>query len=297
MELRHLRYFVAAAELEHFGRAAQRLGIVQPALSKQIRELEEEIGTPLFTRLKRGVRLTAAGRDFCAEAQALLARIPPAVQRARAIAQGRLGQLKIGFVDTVVYHPGWSRIIDRFRRQHPEVRLDLVQHPSLEQGELLRSGAIDAGFVYHQPSTLATLCHHRLLAEKIVLAAPARHPLARQRTVKLTALRDESFVWIPRALSPPYYDLIFSACAARGFAPRIVQEGRSDSAILSLVAAGAGLTFCLASTRYRLPQGVKLIALSDLSPRVHLDLVWRSDHTNPTLPHFLALAQDATLSP
>jgi DNA-binding transcriptional LysR family regulator len=294
MELRHLRYFVTTAELEHFGRAAARLSIVQPALSKQIRELEAEVGTPLFERLPRGVRLTAAGRAFLTDARAVLQQTEAAAQRARDVGRGRAGRLRVGFVDTAIYHPVLPRIFRDFRRQQPGVDLELVQQPSLAQGELLRTGALDAGFVFHHPAHLPTLAHHFVAADPIVLAVPAPHPFARRRGVRLAELKDENFVWIPRALSPRFHDGVHAACARHGFAPRIVQEGSSDVAILSLVAAGVGLSFCVGSVAHRKPKNVRLVRLPDLRMTVQLDAIWRTDHANPALPPFLALVRTAT---
>lgn len=297
MELRHLRSFVAAAELEHFGRAAERLHIVQPALSRQIRELEEEIGAPLFTRLKRGVRLTSAGRALREEARQVLGQLDDSLARVRAVASGREGLLRIGFVDTAVYSPALPKLFDRFRRRHPGVRLELLQRTSLAQAELLRRGEIDLAFVYNPPERLGALEARPLWREHILLAVPARHPLAKRRSVRLADLRDEAFVWIPRDLSPAYYDLVFRNCAAAGFRPNIVQEGGTDSAIMSLVAAGAGLSFCLESSRHHRPAGVALVPIRDLKAHVQLAAVWRTDRDNPALPLFVEmLARQRTKS-
>ncbi|HLP03420.1 MAG TPA: LysR substrate-binding domain-containing protein [Opitutaceae bacterium] len=287
MELRHLRSFLVAAELEHFGRAAQRLHIVQPALSRQIRELEAELRVALFERLPRGVCLTAAGRAFGDDARILLADADRAAEHARQVAAGLVGALAVGFVDTAVHAPALPRLLDAFRRTHPTVRLALREQTSLEQAELLRRGALDIGFVYHRPAPPPRFGHHRLLTERIVLAVPAKHRLARRRSIRLAELREEAFVWIPESLSPAYSDLVYRACAASGFRPRVVQEGDSEGALLAMVAAGAGLTFCLRSARYRLPPEVVLVALPEMTTPVHLGAVWREDNTNPTLPSFL----------
>ena len=286
MELRHLRSFVAAAELEHFGRAADRLHIVQPALS---RELEDEIGAPLFTRLKRGVRLTTAGRVLLDEARQVLAQIENALERTRAVASGREGLLRVGFVDTAVYSPALPKLFDMFRRRHPGVRLELLQRTSLAQAELLRRGEIDVAFVYHRPERIGALATHPMWRERILLAVPARHRLGARRSVRLAELRDEAFVWISRDLSPAYYDLVFRSCAAAGFQPKIVQEGGTDSAIMNLVAAGAGLSFALESSRHHRPAGVALVPIRDLKAHVHLDAVWRTDRENPALALFVAM--------
>lgn len=296
MELRHLRYFVVTAQLEHFGRAAARLAIVQPALSKQIRELEAELGTPLFERLSRGVRLTAAGQAFREEAERLLRAADQAVGRARDVARGKTGRLRVGFVDTAIYHPILPRIIQAFRVAHPGVRLDLVQEPSAVQGEMLRAGTLNLAFAFHRPSDLATLAAHPILSERIRLAVPRAHPLAQRRRVRLAALREEAFVWIPRALSPRFHDAVFAACARHGFAPRIVQEGGTDLTILSLVAAGVGLSFCVGSAERRKPEDVVLVDLPDLDLTVHLDALWRSDDRNPALASILAIVRMLTPS-
>lgn len=288
MELRHLQSFVAAGQLEHFGRAAERLAIVQPALSKHIRQLEEEIGAPLFTRLPRGVRLTEAGRHFLHEADLLLAQAKRAVQSTREVGAGRAGRLRIGYVDTAIYHPAVPRLLQDFRRRFPAVQLDLAQHTSQAQAELLRSGALDVGFVYHEPSRLPTLARRRLLSEAVQLAVPATHPLATRRRAKLADLRDEDFVWIPRAISPAFYDAVFAACRRQGFEPRVVQEGQTDQAILSLVGAGVGIGFCLASAIHRKPADVAIVPVAQLDLTVHLTAVWRTDHHNPALGHFVA---------
>ena len=288
MEFRHLRSFVAAGRLEHFGRAAARLAIVQPALSRQIQELEEEIGTPLFERLPRGVRLTAAGRGFLREAEALLVQADRAIERTRDAGAGQAGRLRIGYVDTSIYLPALPGLLQGFRQKFPRVQLELVQQTSAAQAESLRAGAIDAGFVYHVPAHLPALGTRRLLSERIELALPASHRLAGRRRLRLRELRDEDYVWIPRAVSPPFYDAVAAACRRAGFEPRVVQEGLTDLAILSLVAAGAGLTFCVASAAHRKPQNVVLARVADLGLTVHLTAIWRTDNPNPALPHFLA---------
>lgn len=289
MELRHLRSFLVAAELEHFGRAAQRLHIVQPALSRQIQELEEDLRVPLFERLPRGVRLTAAGRAFRDSTRALLADADRAAENARRVAAGLVGTITVGFVDTAVHAPALPRLLETFRRTHPEVGLALRQHPSLAQAELLRRGALDIGFVYHRPVAPPRFRAHHVLTDRVALAVPAGHRLAGRRTVKLSALRDETFVWIPESLSPAYHDLVFRACAAQGFVPRVVQQGDSEGALLALVAAGAGLTFCLRSSRHRLPPTVALVALPDIKTPIRLAAVWREDNTNPALAALIAL--------
>lgn len=289
LELRHLRYFVAAAELEHFGRAAERLSIVQPALSRQVRELEESVGTPLFERLPRGVRLTAAGRAYLDDARRILGDVDRAAARAREIATGQEGTLRVGFVETTVYHPRLPGVIAKFRRAHPRVRLELVQQPSAALGELVRNEALDLAFVFHPPENVPALVKRPIVREAVRLALPRTHRLAVKRRIVLGDLCDEDFVWIPRSVSPVFHDRVVAACQKAGFTPRVVQEGSSDTAILSLVAVGAGLSFCVESSAHRCPREVVLKPIVDLDVDFLLQAIWRSDWRTPSLASLVAL--------
>lgn len=288
MQLRHLRYFVVAAHHEHFGRAAKALSIVQPALSKQIAQLEEKVGTPLFERLSRSVRLTAAGHSFWQDANTILQQVDRAAERARDVGKGRVGLLRIGFVETVGYGKLFPKIVQRFRQKHFAVKLDLAQQTSATQGELLREGKIDVGFLFHQAVNAPAFEGIEIAREEILLAMPSGHPLARKRRLDLKDFKDESFVWINRAVSPPFYDLVFAACARRGFVPRIVQEGTTDAANLSLVAAQVGVSLCIASALTWKPPEVVLRRVAGLEEKVHLSIVWSETNRNPALPYFLS---------
>lgn len=291
MELRHLRYFVTAAEFEHFGKAAAKLGIVQPALSKQIRELEEELGVSLFERLPRGVRLSAAGQSLLQDSQALLAQAAASVERARDAARGNTGILRLGFVDTTVYHPLVPRIIQAFRSRYPGLRLELHQDPSLAQWEGLRAGRLDAGLVYHLPPERSDLKAFALGKEEIQLVVPRHHPLATRDSVSLKELREEAFVFCPRSVSPPFHDKLLDACRKHHFEPRIIQEAHTDHAIISLVAAGAGLTFCIASARSSKPRDVEFLRVRDLGLVFQLSLIWSAKNHSPALANFLHTAR------
>src|SRR6516164_8431503 len=163
VELRHLRYFLAVGEEEHFGRAAERLHVVQPALTRQVRQLEEEIGCALFQRLKRGVRLTEAGRSFLEETRRLLADLGRSVDRTQLIAQGKVGRLRVGFSDTATYSGELSSILHDFRARWPDVRLALFPSSSVVAGEQLRRQEVDVAFVWF-PRAVAPPLHDRVLA-------------------------------------------------------------------------------------------------------------------------------------
>jgi DNA-binding transcriptional LysR family regulator len=165
VELRHLRYFVAVGEEEHFGRAAERLHVVQPALTRQVRQLEEELGCALFERLKWGVRLTEAGQSFLDEARRLLTDLRRGVDRTRLVAQGKVGRLRVGFSESATHGEELPSILRRFSNGWPDVRLELVLTTSITADEKLRNRQLDVAFVYKLPSNLRELGSHTIRVE------------------------------------------------------------------------------------------------------------------------------------
>jgi DNA-binding transcriptional LysR family regulator len=240
VELRHLRYFVAVGEEEHFGRAAERLHVVQPALTRQIRQLEEEIGCALFERLTRGVRLTEAGKSFLEEARRLPADLGRSVDRTQLVAQGKVGRLRVGFSDTATYSGELPSILRNFRARWPDVRLELFPSSSVIAGEQLRRQEVDVAFVYVAPTDLCELKTHTISVDRWMLALPQAHPLVKSKRLKLVNLKREPFVWFPRPVAPPLHDRVLAACHAAGLTLNIMQEVNNPTTILSLVAGGIG---------------------------------------------------------
>src|SRR6266511_4136456 len=176
MELRHLRYFVAVGEEQHYGHAAERLRIAQPALSRQIQDLEEEIGFKLFDRLSRGVKISAAGKLFLEDARRILQQVDEATMRARRVAYGQSGTLRVGFVESISWHGVVPDSFRYFREHHPDVELHLKPLSSLEQIYAVRSGQLDAGFVFTIANTDQELAVLEVAVLGLVLAAPKGHP-------------------------------------------------------------------------------------------------------------------------
>jgi DNA-binding transcriptional LysR family regulator len=294
MELRHLRYFVAVGEEEHFGRAAERLHIAQPALSRQIQDLEEDIGFLLFERLPRGVKLSAAGRLFLEDARRILQGVQEATRRAERVASGNAGTLRVGFVESISWHgvvPGSFR---RFRQKQPDAELTPVPMLSLAQVEAVRSGRLDAGFIVNMATLDEELDQRPVAQHKVVLAAPKGHPLTRQTRLRLRDLNDVSFVCFPRRANPAAYDRLMEACFRRGLkSPRIVQEADDHATILSLVACRLGVALVSDSARWQCPRGVTLLPIVDLNLPVPFSLIWRKDNKSPLLQRFLAALQAA----
>ena len=288
MELRHLRYFVAVGEEQHYGRAARRLRIAQPALSRQIQDLEEEIGFKLFERLPRGVKLSAAGKLFLEDARRILQEVNEATARAGRVARGHSGTLRLGFAENASWRGVVPDSFRRFREQQPAAELQLQPAASLEQLEAIRSGRLDAGFVNFMPKADPELDQLPVAIQYVELAAPKRHPLTKLKKLRLRDLTDAPFVWFPRRQSPAFYDRLMHECYRGGLkSPRIVQEGLNEATILSLVSTGLGVGWVLGSARWRCPETVVILSVADLNMPLPLALAWRRDNTSPLLASFI----------
>lgn len=286
MEIRHLRYFITAAKEEHFGRAAGRLHIAQPALSRQIRELEESLGVQLFERLPRGVRLSKAGEQFLDDAKRALASFEYAIVQARRRGSVAVPRLRIGFIEPIILNSLLPKTLRRFRSENPHVMLELLPMHSSAQVDALQAVRIDAGITMGIPGNVADFDHLTLAAEKFQLALPDTHPLAEQASVKLADLRGEEFVWVRRDIAPIYTDHLLSACISGGLSPKISIETTNEATILSLVSVGAGLGIVM-SRGWRVPEGVVLRPIVDLQTIAYINLVWLRKQRSKTLDSFI----------
>jgi DNA-binding transcriptional LysR family regulator len=283
MELRHLRYFVAVGEELHFGRAATRVHVAQPALSRQIRDLERELGLQLFERNRRHVALTAAGLVFLDDARGLLTQVDRAVENARLAQRGAHGVLRIGYVPAVAMSH-LPHVIRAFRRRSPHLEVRLQEMHPARQVEDLMAARIDVGFArgpIDEPA-LATAPVHE---EPLVAALPSGHRLRRHRRLELQMLAGEPFILPARSRGPGFHDQILAICRAAGFRPRVVQEGSQTDA-LSLVASGAGVAIVPTSLRVLRPTGVVYRPLHE-RPMTHFAMVWRKNDTSPVLREFV----------
>ena len=289
MELRHLRYFMAVGEEQHYGRAARRLRVAQPALSRQIQDLEEELGCKLFERLPRGVKVSAAGKLFLEDARRILQEVSEAAVRAGRVASGRSGTLRVGFTENASWRGVVPESFRRFRELQPDAELQLQPSASLDQLEAIRSGRLDAGFVNFMPTSDPELDQLLVAMQHVALAAPKRHPLTKLKKLRLRDLTDAPFVWFPRWASPAFYDRMMHECYRGGLkSPRIVQEGLNEATILSLVSTGLGVGWVLGTARWRCPETVVVLPVVDLNMPLTLALAWRRDHASPLLANFIA---------
>ncbi|WP_163882376.1 LysR family transcriptional regulator [Rhizobium laguerreae] len=247
MELRHLRYFLAVAEEGNFTRAAGKLGIGQPPLSQQIRDLEREVGAALFHRVPHGAELTAAGAAFLGEAKASLAAAEKAKLAAQSANRGETGRLSLGFTASSAFNPVVSTTIRRFRARWPEVQLSLTEMNTLALMQKLERGELDATFMRPSLDDPAGIRLRRLPDEPMVIALPTSHRLARRSELPLAALADEPFILFPRLVGLSLYDDVVLACRKAGFELTVAQEAPQISSVVNLVAADLGVSIVPAS--------------------------------------------------
>jgi DNA-binding transcriptional LysR family regulator len=294
VELRHLRYFVALADELHFGRAAQRLHIVQPALSKQIAALERELGVRLFDRTNRAVTITAAGSVFYDEVRTILHRIEKAADAARQTADGELGGLEIGFSEAAMWSILPATLVEH-RRRFPQVRFHMWQGSSAHQVERLLDGSLDIAFV-RMPLHESSLIFEPVRREPFVVTLPEDHRLAGAASVDLAELADEPFVLVARRAEPGYFDQTIALCRSYGFSPRIVEEGNAPNAICAMVASGLGITLSPQSIANVPWRGIRFVPLAaapaTAAPQVELAYARRRETPSPALAAFLATVAD-----
>lgn len=295
MELRHLRYFVAVAEELHFGRAASRLGIAQPPLSQQIRQLEGELGVSLFLRARRRVALTEAGRVFLVGARDVLQRAAATATAAQRAAHGETGSLAVGVVASATYGLV-PRVFRTFRARHPDVAVSLAVMSTGVQVAALRAGQIQLG-IARPPFGDETLVSDTLQEEPVVVALPAGHSLAARRAVPLGALAGEPFVLFPRDRRPSWYDFVQGLCRDAGFPPQVAQEAPELATAIALVAAGTGVTLVPASVQDVRREGVEYRALAAPAPRTKLLALRRPGDPLPVVDRFLAVAREVLARP
>ncbi|MBW4555161.1 MAG: LysR family transcriptional regulator [Trichormus sp. ATA11-4-KO1] len=295
MELRHLRYFVAVAEELHFGRAAQRLHIAQQPLSRQIRNLEDEIGVQLFYRTKRTVRLTEAGQVFLTEARKTLQQAEYTVLLAQRTSRGEIGRFAVGFTSPAL-NSILPKIVRLFKERHPQVELALEKLHTNEQVEALISGQLQVGLL-HPPLENEFLVLETIHRERLVAVLSDTHPLAQAATesISIKALSDESFILFPRHVGPVLYDRIINLCQQAGFSPNIVQEVIPQQTILGLVSADIGISLLHASAQAVTPTGVVFRNLLEPSPELELAVAWYPNTTNPILSTFLGIVREVTI--
>jgi len=290
MELRHLRYFVAVAEELHFGRAATRLAIVQPSLSQQIRQLEDELGFPLFQRTKRSVELTEAGKVFLSAAHSILAQVQEAKRAAQRAYRGEEGRLVVGYTSSSTYDllPLMLRV---YRERFPHVEVVLRELTTHEQVRALEGEYIQVGLL-RLPINAPLLDIEIVRQEPIVCVLPEEHPLAVRERIAVSLLAQEPFVLQSRHRGAGYYAQLMQLCLAAGFSPNVIQEVTELHAIVGLVAAGIGVSLVPLSTQNIRSHGVVYRELEGTAPMTEMAVAWRRDAHSAIVQNFLTVARE-----
>lgn len=281
MELRHLRYFAAVAETRHFGRAAEQLLMAQPALSQAIRQLERELGTPLFTRTTRQVRLTPAGEFLQGEALRILAAVENSARGVRRIAEGRHGLVRIAFTGSAAHTqlPSMARIV---KSDLPGLALEI--HADLltpAQVDGLIDGSLDLGVLRPPRDGCEGVTLRTIESDPLVLAVAADHRLAAEPEISMSDLRTEPFILFSSNESAVNAE-VRRSCDAAGFVPRMDHQAAGIAVQLPLVAAGLGVALVPSSVRAAPLEGVVFRDVPGAGT-VELALAWRSDETNPAV--------------
>ncbi|WP_372085248.1 LysR family transcriptional regulator [Tistrella mobilis] len=275
MELRHIRYFLAVAEERNFTRAAARLGIGQPPLSLQIRDLEAEIGTALFHRVPHGAELTEAGAAFLAAVAAIPGQAAGAVKLAQRAARGETGRLSLGFTGTAALNPLIPEAIRAFRRACPEVVLTLTEANSVALVEGLLEGRLQVAILRPAATDPAELAVHNLADEPLVAALPATHAAAAlPGPIDLAQLAADPLILTPRAIGTSLHDVAVGAFRAAGFEPVLGQPAPQIASILSLVSAELGVSLVPVSMCQLGMRGVVYRRLRDPEPTVGLAVAY-----------------------
>lgn len=293
MELRQLEAFSVLAEERHFGRAALRLHLSQPALTYQIQRLEEELGLGLLTRTTRKVELTPAGHALRDGARLLLEDTGVLVDRVRRIGRGEVGIVRIGCVASAL-HGLIPSVVREAREQYPDVQFILAEKKTGDQLLDLLSGRLDLGLV-HKPATVPPGIELvDLFTQPVGIALPDNHPASGRAAVPLADLAGTSFVLFPRALEPDTYDLFVQACVSAGFAPAVTQEAENIQTLLALVAAGMGCAFVPQSVMDGSPRpGVVFRPLLP-PPAITSAIAWPTERSNPAADEFRRIVLDAS---
>jgi DNA-binding transcriptional LysR family regulator len=291
MELRHLRYFVAVGREENVSRAALKLHVSQPALSRQMRDLEDELGFLLLTRDAKSVRLTEAGRAFLSEARAVLERVEEAVKAARAIATGARGELHIGYAPSLTAR-FLPRALRAFQARSPGVRVKLHDLSTEEMLAGLREGALQMAFVARHPALLRGLRFEELARDSFCLAVAPKHPLAGRRAVKLAEVAREPLITYSRKDYPDAHENLAAMFSTLKSKPRIAEEHDSVSSLIAAVEAGNGVAIAPQSLACTAGPRLKLIPFSPALAPLVVGAAWIKNGLTPAAERFLTCARE-----
>ena len=290
MELRHLRYFVSVAEALSFTKAAEKLHTAQPSLTRQIKDLEEELGVRLLNRTKQQVSLTDEGRSFLIDAKRLLDLAREMVQSVQRLKRGEVSALNVGYV-TNLFYDFLPTTLDSFRRLFPTVSINLFDMSCSDQFRAIEAGKIDLGFVgLHEPIEMRGLQFRTIASYKTVVALPKSDSMARKSVVNLKDLAPVFFIGMSEASYPSYRDWLTKTCRRVGFTPKVLQDVELERTMIHAVAGGLGVAL--------VPEQVKKlehnnVVFRPLNPTVGTEgcIAWKRDNQSAALKAYVQIVE------
>ncbi len=285
LELRHIRYFLAVAEDLHFRKAAERLYISQPGLSKQIKEMETGLATQLFDRNNRHVALTPSGQFLKEELAKYMQGLQDILHHSKLLHDGLQGDLSLGYVGSAMQEI-IPNLLVAHRKQFPTLGFNLKEMDNTDQIHSLLNKEIDVGFVRLERVPRG-LKKHAVLKEAFCLVLPSKHPLHQKNFKRMSQLKDESFILFDPKYSPSYYEKVMQIFDGSGFTPIISHKTIHSNSIYKMVEHGFGISIVPKSLQFKHMKGVKFIELDKIPQRTTLTAVWNSDNRNPVINNFI----------
>jgi DNA-binding transcriptional LysR family regulator len=284
MELRHLRYFKLLAEELHFRKASDKLHIAQPALSRQVKELEKELGVTLFERNRRKVALSPMGKHLYNKTIVIFRLVEETKKELRELETMEVGKLRVGYVASAL-HSVLPMFLTNLKMNKPRLQVSVCEMSTTDQVESLRNGSLEVGFV-RGPVNSKELTQTIVYKEDFALFLPANHPLVKKRITNLRILRDEPFVFFPRNYNPGYFDKTISLCQQAGFSPNIQYEGLGSNTLLQMVGSGLGVTILPYSLKNSIGKRVKSIPLTWIREQAELVMLTQTTFAENKLLDF-----------
>ncbi len=284
MEIRHLIYFKTVAAHLHFRKAADALFISQPPLSRQIKELEEELGACLFIRSNKRVQLTDAGQYFLGEVNSLLTRLEESKRITRQMHQAESGELRIGYISSL-YQPGMAAVLKLLRKKYPYVKTSLFERPTIKQIEALEQGGLDVG-ILRAPVHSANLAVRSLYFDPFMLVLPSNQLLNISNDNIGAAIKNMPFIFFNKDYAPHYHASLLEICSRLAFVPNIVHEANNVHSILQLVEAGLGISILPLSAKND-NKGLHFISLEHIPVKTEVVLAYKPANKNAALKWFI----------
>lgn len=289
MEFRHIRSFLSVAETLNFGRSAELLHLSQPALSLQIKALEDELKVQLLDRNRQGTMLTEAGKAFRCEADAVVERMEFAKRKAQWAAAGKLGHIRLGFVCSAGFEIV-PNLLTRFRKRFPDVEFDIRSILNEEQLRMIGDGSLDVGFIRLPVDPRKDIEVTTIHREPFVAILPPSHPLSTKTDIYLKELKGNPFVLYKRECAPGFHELLLRMLSNAGVIPNVVQTAGELSSLIPLVNAGIGVSIVPQSAPKRIVSKVGVCSIADTLPDAEIGLAVARHHPTPVVRRFCDLA-------